>query len=101
MIPIMSQFINRIFKDRIKKIVIIQFILLIPLLIMAVYSFPTNSINYLYNGLFQIIFALINILNSVEQFILKKKGLSISFFILGILFVYLSIKSYNLYLLSK
>ena len=101
MIPIMSQFINRIFKDRIKKIVIIQFILLIPLLIMVVYSFTTNSINYLYNGLFQIIFALINILNSVEQFILKKKGLSILFFILGIVFVYLSIQSYNLYLLSK
>ena len=97
----MSQFINRIFKDRIKKIVIIQFILLIPLLIMAVYSFTTNSINYLYNGLFQIIFALINILNSVEQFILNKKGLSILFFILGIVFVYLSIQSYNLYLLSK
>lgn len=95
----MSQFINRIFKDRIKKIVIIQFILLIPLLV--VYSFTTNSINYLYNGLFQIIFALIIILNSVEQFILKKKGLSISFFILGILFVYISIQSYNLYLLSK
>ena len=75
----MSQFINRIFKDRIKKIVIIQFILLIPLLIMMVYSFTTNSINYLYNGLFQIIFALINILNGVEQFILKKKGLSIFF----------------------
>ncbi|PET44972.1 hypothetical protein CN514_21315 [Bacillus sp. AFS001701] len=101
MITILSKFINRIFKDRIKQIVIIQFILLIPLLIICIQSFTTNSINYFYNGLFQIIFALINILNGVEQFILKKNVLSILFFILGIFFVYLSIQSFNLDILRK
>lgn len=101
MLTFMSQIINRLSKNRIKQIFIFQSILLIPILIIYVYLLVSNSINYFYDGLYQIIFALSFILNGIEHFILKKKGSGIFFFIIGILFVYLSIQSFDLYYLKK
>ena len=87
----MSQLKNRLFKDRIKQIVIIQSILLIPMLIFLVYSFLSESNNHVYSGLFYILAALINYLGWFEDKILKKNNpnnfsiwLAIMFFIIGI-----------------
>jgi len=91
---------NSLFKNRVKKIVVIQLILLIPLFIFFIYSLNSGSVNYLYNAFFQINIALINLLFCIEQYMLKKKGFSITYLILTILFVYSAIQSFNLYYLK-
>ncbi|MFF2878736.1 hypothetical protein ACFVR2_20690 [Gottfriedia sp. NPDC057991] len=72
----MSTLKNRLFKDRIKQIVIIQLILLILLLIYLVYFFThvfTHEINHIYRGLGNLLIGAINIFNYMEHKILKKK----------------------------
>ncbi len=72
----MSTFKNRLFKDRIKPIVIAQIILLILLFIYMVYFFThvfTHNINHFYRGLSYLVVGAINFLNYIELKILKKK----------------------------
>lgn len=88
---------NSFFRNRVKKIAVLQLLLMIPLLLYFIYSLNSESVNYFYNGLFQILVACINLLFCIEQYILKKKGSSIMFLILAIVFVYTGIQSFNLY----
>ncbi|WP_129692046.1 hypothetical protein [Gottfriedia acidiceleris] len=100
MITIMSQLKNRIFKDRIKQIVIIQTILMIPMMMYVVYSFTSDNTNHIYEGLFHISLAAIFFSNVIEEKILKKKEsnalnlwlmCAIMFFIIGIIDLFFDI----------
>jgi|GEM_PF-3158083 len=92
----MSTFKNRIFKDRIKPIVIAQIILLILLFIYMVYFFThvfTHNINPIYRGLSDLVVGAYIFFSFIEIKILKKKEFknlnlwllsAIIFFIIGI-----------------
>ena len=95
----MSQLKNRLFKDRIKQIVIIQSILTIPMMMYVVYSFTSDNTNHIYEGLFHISLAAIFFSNVIEEKILKKKESNfdllklsaIIFFIIGIMDLFFDI----------
>ena len=96
----MSQLKNRLFKDRIKQIVIIQTILTIPMMMYVVYSFMSDNTNHIYEGLFHISLAAILFSNAIEEKILKKKESNelnlwlmgaIMFFIIGIMDLFFDI----------
>ena len=71
---------DRIFKYRVRSIVITQFILIIPMIVLIFLSFTTYPVNFFYSGLIEIILAISMLLMGIEQFILKKKGWSISLY---------------------
>ncbi len=93
----LRQLSNSLFRNRIKEIVVIQLLLMIPLIVNFIVILNSNSINYLSNGIFDMIIAVHNLLLCIEQFILKKKGIGIVFLILTILFLNSGIQSFNLY----
>ncbi|MBM7655224.1 hypothetical protein [Neobacillus cucumis] len=85
---------NRFFKNRVKPIFITQFILIIPMIVFIYLSFTTYPVNFFYSGFIGIILAISIILNGIEQYILKKKGRSISFFILSVLIILVAVQSF-------
>lgn len=88
------KFSERFFKNRVKPLVITQFILIIPIIVFIFLSFTTYPVNFFYSGLVQIIFAISMLLMGIEQYILKKKGWSISYFILSVLFIFVAVQSF-------
>jgi amino acid permease len=85
---------DRFFKNRVKQIVITQFILIIPMIVFLFLSFTTYPVNFLYSGFIGIILAISMFLNGIEQYILKKKGWSISFFILSVIIILVAVQSF-------
>lgn len=86
---------NFLFKNRIKPIVIIQLIVLVPLIIIGLLVFKMkDQVDFFYLGMFQGISAFYWILTAIENFLLKKKAYSIVFFILAVMFIYFSINSF-------
>jgi hypothetical protein len=85
---------DRIFKNRVKPIVITQFILIIPMIVFIFLSFTTYPVNFFYSGFVGIILAISMFLMGIEQFILKKKGWSISFFILSVLIILVAVNNF-------
>lgn len=88
----MNQFKNRLLKGRNKQIVMIQYILLIPILIYLVYSFSFDHINNLYRGMFYILIGTLNLLNSFEDKIFKKKNSNFNIWLIAaIIFFFIGI----------
>ncbi|WP_156431177.1 hypothetical protein [Bacillus sp. FJAT-29814] len=85
---------ERFFKNRVKSIVITQFILIIPMIILIYLSFTTYPVNFFYSGFVQIILALSMILLGIEQYILKGKRSSTLFFALTLLIILVAIKTF-------
>ncbi|RCW63357.1 DUF3953 domain-containing protein [Saliterribacillus persicus] len=85
---------DRLFKNRIKPIVITQFILLIPMLVFIYLSFTTYPVNLFFSGFVQIFLAISMFLMGIEQYILKKKGWSIACFIVSILVLVVAVQSF-------
>jgi hypothetical protein len=92
---------NRIFKNRIKSIVIMHSILLILFCIFSFFALKDNNIvNHFYNGLGQISLAAIWGLLGIENLLLKRKIFSLCFFVLAFMFIYVAIQSLHLYTLK-
>ncbi|WML50226.1 hypothetical protein RCG23_10705 [Neobacillus sp. PS3-34] len=88
------KFNERFFKNRIKQIVITQFILIIPMFVFLFLSFTTYPVNFFYSGFMGIILAISMLLYGIEQYILKKKRWAISFFILSVLIILVAVQSF-------
>lgn len=89
---------NRMFKNRIKPIVIMQSILIILYCIFSFFAFKGNNIvNHFYIGLGQISLAAIWGLLGIENLLLKRKIFSLCFFVLAFLFIYVAIQSFHLF----
>ncbi len=96
---LMKKIGREIFKDRIKPFLVIYLMLLIVYIIISVYTFKDNSVNYFYNGLGQIVIAGFWFLMGIEHLLLKKKLFSIFCFVLSFMFISLVIQSFNLFVL--
>jgi amino acid permease len=92
---------DRFLKNRVKQIVITQFILIIPMIVFLFLSFTTYPVNFFYSGFIGIILAISMFLNGIEQYILKKKGWSISFFILSVLIILVAVQSFYVSTLKR
>jgi hypothetical protein len=92
---------DRFLKNRVKRIAIAQFILIIPMIIIVFLSFTTYPVNFFYSGFIGIILAISMFLNGIEQYILKKKGWSISFFILSVLIILVAVQSFYVSTLKR
>ena len=68
-----KKLMNRLFDVNIKQIVFIKKILSGLMILYLIYSFTTEDIHHIYKGLFYLLFAVISLLNSLENKILKKK----------------------------
>lgn len=86
---------DRYFKNRVKPIVIAQMILAIPMIIILIFTLTSNTVNFFYNGILQIILALSMFLLGTEKYILKKKRTSIPFFVLTLLIIFVAIQTFN------
>ena len=86
---------DRFLKNRVKQIVITQFILIIPMIVFIFLSFTTYPVNFFYSGFIGIILAISMFLNGIEQYILKKKGWSISFFALTLLIILVAVHMFQ------
>lgn len=84
---------DRFFKNRVKPIVITQLILVIPMIIIVFLTFTSNTINYFYTEVIQIILAISMFLMGIEQYLLKKKIFSITFFALTLLIILVIIQT--------
>lgn len=97
---ILSSFLNKlckeIYKDRIKPFVIVYLILLIAFMITSFYTLKDDNVNFFYNGLGQIIMAIFWLLMAIEHFILKKKMLSILWFIFFTMGIFLAYQTFHL-----
>ena len=85
---------DRFFKNRVKSIVITQFILIIPMLVLILLSFTTYPVNFFYSGFIGIILAISMFLTGIEQYALKKKGWAISFFFITLLIILVVIQTF-------
>ncbi|MED4227527.1 hypothetical protein [Neobacillus cucumis] len=92
---------DRFLKNRVKRIAIAQFILIIPMIIIVFLSFTTYPVNFFYSGFIGIILAISMFLNGIEQYILKKKGRSISFFILSVFIILVAVQSFYVATLKR
>ncbi|WML56156.1 hypothetical protein [Neobacillus sp. PS2-9] len=91
-----------LFKNRIKQIVIIQFLLLIPMFIIGFLVFRAKEgVDFFYLGIFQGIVALYWLVAGIENFILKKRGYSLIYFILTVMFILLSIETFHILNIKK
>jgi hypothetical protein len=92
---------KRIFQNRIKPLVIMQLILLIPYITFSIFALKEpNTVNYFYNGLGQIVLAVFFCLLGIENLLLKKKIFSLCFFAMAIIWIYIAIQSFHLYTLK-
>ena len=92
---------DRFFKNRVKPIVITQFILIFPMIVFIFLSFTTYPVNFFYAGFVQIILAISMFLMGIEQYILKKKVWSISFFILSVFLILVAVQSFYVSTLKR
>ena len=92
--------IVRILKNRIRPVVMTQFILFFPLIVFTYLTFTKSPVNFFYFGFIQIIVALMMLLMAIEQFVLKKKGWSIFFFIISIFSILVAVNSFYVSTLS-
>ena len=92
---------DRFFKKRVKPILIAQFILIFPMAVLIFLSFSTYPVNFFYSGFIGIILAISMFLNGIEQLILKKKGWSISFFILSVFLILVAVQSFYVSTLKR
>lgn len=93
---IFKKIVSRFLKNRIKPFVISELILLIVYILVSYYALKDHQVNFFYNGLGQMIMAVIWLLLGIENFRLKKKGISIAWFILSLLFICLSLQTFFL-----
>lgn len=91
----------RFFKSRVKPIVITQLILIIPMIVFIFLSFTTYPVNFFYSGFVQIILAISMFLTGIEQYTSKKKGWSISFFVLSVFFILVAVQSFYVSALKR
>ncbi len=96
---LMKKISLQINKERIKPFLVIYLILLIVYIIISIYTFKDNSVNYFYNGLGQIVIAGFWLLMGIEHLLLKKKLFSIFCFVLSLMFISLVIQNFNLFIL--
>jgi len=88
----LKKMMKKLFKDRIKSLVIVQTMLAIPLLSLLIYVFATNNKgNDLYDGVGFIIIALIILLRSLEYIILKNKEYAFWYLIFAMVSFYFGI----------
>lgn len=92
---------DRFFKNRVKPIVITQFILIIPMIVFIFLSFTIYPVNFFYSGFVQIMLAISMFLAGIEQYILKKKGWSISFFIVSVFLILVAVQSFYVSTLKR
>ncbi len=85
---------DRFFEDRVKPIVITQFILIIPMIVSIIFSFRTHHENLFYVGFSQIILSVSMLLSGIEKLKLKKKGSSVSFFVVSIFLILVAVQSF-------
>lgn len=85
---------DRFLKNRVKPIVIAQFVLIIPMIVLVLLSFKTYPVNFYYSGFIGIILAISMFLTGIEQYILKKKKFSIAFFTLTLLIILVVIQTF-------
>jgi hypothetical protein len=83
---------DRLSKNRVKPIVITQFILVILMIIILFLTFTSNTVNFFYTIVTQIILAISMFLLGIEQYLLKKKIFSIAFFAVTLLIILVVIK---------
>jgi amino acid permease len=91
---------DRFLKNRVKQIVITQFILIIPMIVFVFLSFTTYPVNFFYSGFIGIILAISMFLNGIEQYILKKKGWS-KFFILSVFLILVAVQCFYVSTLKR
>jgi hypothetical protein len=91
---------DRFFKNRVKPIVITQLLLLIPVLVLFILSFTADGVKNIsfLSGVQQILLAVFMLLMAIEQYILKKRGLTVVYIILTI--VSLSVVIQTFYVIS-
>ncbi|PEC51450.1 hypothetical protein COJ46_17080 [Bacillus sp. AFS077874] len=95
-------FSDRFFKNRIKPIVITQMILGIPVTLFFIFSLKSSpASNFFYSGLIGITLALYMFLSGIEQYILKKKSWSITFFVLSVMIILVASQSFYISQLHK
>jgi hypothetical protein len=87
---------KRIFKDRIKPFVIVEFLFFIPYVIIAYYAVKGQSTNNYYYGLSQTILAGFWLVMGIEYFCLKRRLISFFYFIFTLMLTYLVIDSFKL-----
>ncbi|WNS76159.1 hypothetical protein RRV45_03860 [Bacillus sp. DTU_2020_1000418_1_SI_GHA_SEK_038] len=87
---------KKIFRNRIKPLVIMQLLCLIPILILCLFIFKDGNVNFFYNGIFQLIFAAFWLLTGIENIMMKKRGYSFMSVALCIIFIYLATQSFQL-----
>jgi len=92
---------DRFYKNRIKPIVIAQLILVIPMIIIVFLTFKSNTINIFHNAIIQILLAISMFLLGIEQYLLKKKRLSIAFFALTLLIILVVIQTFYVASIKK
>ena len=92
---------DRFFKNRVKPIVITQLILVIPMLIIVFLTFTSNTVNFFYTAVIQILLAISMFLMGIEQYFLKKKRWAISFFILTLLIILVVIQTFYVAIIKR
>lgn len=92
---------DRCFKNRVKSILITQFILIFPMAAFVFLSFSTNPVNFFYSGFIGIILAISMFLNGIEQYILKMKVWSISFFFFSVIIILVAVQSFYVSTLKR
>jgi len=85
---------DRFFKNRVKPIAIAQLILVIPLLIIVILTFTSNTVNLFYTAVIQILLAISMFLTGIEQYMLKNKWQAITFFALTLFIIFVVIKTF-------
>ncbi len=69
-------------------------ILVIPYIVLIVFSLKSFPVNFFYSGLIGIIMAATMFLSGIENYILKKKNWSIGFFFLSIVIILVAVQSF-------
>lgn len=85
---------DRFFKNRVKPIVFTQLIIVIPMIIIVLLTFTSNTVNFFYNAVIQILLAISMFLMGIEQYLLKKKTLSIAFFAITLFIILVVIQTF-------
>ncbi|PEC50653.1 hypothetical protein [Bacillus sp. AFS096315] len=95
-------FSERFFKNRIKPIIITQMILGFPVTVFFIFSLKSYPpVKFFYSGLIEITFALYMFLSGIEQYILKKKILSITLFVLSVIVIIEAVQTFSISQIHK
>jgi hypothetical protein len=83
---------DRLFQNRVKPIVIFQFVLIIPMAVFVLLSFKTYPVNFFYSGCTGMTLATSMFLLGIEQYLKKKK--SVPFFVLTLIIILVAVQNF-------